>query len=172
VTPASDAPGASADFAANMSAVVPGVVVAATMLVLTAFGTSMPARAATTGRAFETAGGAIFCKLDDSLEENPFVECWRPRDGRVVSIEHAMGQRGRTGVDPAFKGKSPAYPVVPTGTTWVWRCAKVNPLFVRLCSPTRGKLVFICWTTGTGVRCENRDGHGLVLGRSRGYHVF
>lgn len=162
--------------ATSTSAAVQRALIAVTVLVVGACGASTPGRASdndtTAGRAFQAAGGRIFCKLDDEVPENPFLACWRPLDGRVVSIEHAAGQPGRTSVDASYKGKAPRYPALASGRTWVWRCQKVNAMFVRLCSATRGKIVLICWSNRTDVRCENRDGHGFVLARSRTHRVF
>jgi hypothetical protein len=119
---------------------------AATAVLLVATAGVGASGSASAGRVFHTAGGAAFCKLDDTLRENPFVECWRPSDGRLVSIEHAAQQRGRTGSYADFKGKRPSgYPLLAIGATRVWRCRNVNSLFVRLARQPEAR-----WSSSVG----------------------
>jgi hypothetical protein len=106
----------------------------------------------------------VWCGIElDTLEPSlPVLRCWRPRDGREVTL--AYPGHAATRVWPKSAGYRPRrFPMLAASATAAWRCRRITMTFADACSVGRGTAVFTCRNGGGGVVCRNRGGRQFAI---------
>jgi hypothetical protein len=107
--------------------------------------------AAWASAAFRTPGRAAYCGVSEG-ESPRLLICWTPNDGFTTEL----GAHGRpySGYYHFHVGYHEPVRTLRFGLTWRvngwWRCT----------------------SRSSGLTCINRDGHGVWLGRFKGYRIF
>jgi hypothetical protein len=134
-----------------------------------------PGRAPTVRPFFRTPFGA-YCGLSlDNLEpSSPFLLCWTPRDGLLLSLVHSLSnpKAGYEYQEHVKNLRPRGYILLPAGHVFTWRCRSVGSGYAHRCSTRRGIPVFTCTSRVGGLTCRGRAGHGFWIGRARNFDVF
>ena len=126
---------------------------------------------------FGTPQQAAYCDTEEINQDDWSVSlsCWTPNDGWAASIKWNGRSTATSVVDTypqivhgitKLKGYTPAAHVLRFGERWRQRCT--NPGQASTCHG-HGVPVFSCSSANTGLTCQNAVGHGLWIGRFRGY---
>lgn len=117
----------------------------------------------------------VWCGIDaDNLEPaKPFLLCWQPSTGLVLGISH----RGRQGASAARSEQAEGYRpkgfrLIPSGSTFAWRCRKIDGEYADQCSTGRGATVFSCSVAVGRTTCRNQSGRGFWVDARHGFYTF
>jgi hypothetical protein len=120
---------------------------------------------------FRTAHG-VWCGLNEATLEPavPQLVCWRPADGLELSLSHSAGTPAGYERRTKAEGFRPrGFPLLDFGSSFSWRCKKIDRQFAENCSTSAGAPVFTCRSLRTRLTCGNRTGHGFWVSRRSFY---
>lgn len=110
------------------------------------------------------SGHGVWCGISrETLEPSiPNLLCWRPADGLQLTLTHGAGRpAGYERRDKARGYRPRGFRLLSYGSTFVWRCKRVDRDSAEDCSTTAGARVFTCTNERARLACRNRNGRGF-----------